>query len=94
MAAWLAFALATPFVGIGWLFLVLAEGRWSPGYIFAALAIPLGWCAVAFGLVFWTGPSGESLLLGAGLLVAFLLLRRLARRIFPRQRAQTPLNRG
>ena len=85
-AAWLAFAAATPFIGIGWLFLVLAEGRWSPGYVLAAFAIPLAWCAIAFALVFRTGPSGEGLLLGAGLLIAFFLLRRLARRIFSRLR--------
>lgn len=80
VALWLAFLAATPFIAVAWLFLVLAQGRWTFASTFVAIAIPLAWCAAAFALLFWTGPGGDALLIGFAILVAFFLLRRRLRR--------------
>ena len=80
VALWLAFLAATPFIAVGWLFLVLAQGRWTFAYTFVAIAIPLCWCAAAFALLFWTAPGGDALLIGFAIFAGFFLLRRRLRR--------------
>ena len=82
VALWLGFAAATPLVVVATLFLAITQGRWALAYLFAALAIAVGWFALAVVLIRRTDPSGETVLLAMAAAIAFqhALVHHLAQR--------------
>ena len=90
VALWLGFAAATPFVVLATMFLAITQGRWALGYLIAALAIAIGWFALAVVLIRRTDPSGETMLLVIAAVIALFALRRFRRRFLESFRRPRP----